>query len=401
MATTTETTFQHLLAARAKLVPPGGGPGGGQKPQYSLSGGYPDPGSFPYDDLVQATARMMREEGAEALTYGEAQGYLPLRELICRKYQHFESLAIGPENVLIANGSSHALSLAFSAFVDVGDAIICEAPTFSGTLNTIRRHGADVHTVPVDADGIVTSAVREQLAALRAEGRSCKLIYTLPNFHNPAGPTATLQRRQELIALAHEFETLILEDDAYGELRFEGEPLPSLYALDDRGVVIRSGTVSKILGAGMRLGWLIAPTSLVPYLQAFNFGGGVAPFTSRIATYYLRDHIVEHVAQLVEIYRRKRDAMLEGLNEVLEGTDAEISHPQGGFFIWIKLPAAADPAKVAQLAKEAGVAFVPGANFFPHEGGERHIRLAYSYETEEKCFEGAKTIAWAIRGAMG
>ena len=401
MTTTSEATFQHLLASRAKLMRPGGGPGGGQKPQYSLSGGYPDPGSFPFDELVQATARMMQEEGAEALNYGEAQGYLPLRELICRKYQHFEGLEIGPENVLIANGSSHALSLAFSAFVDVGDAIICEAPTFSGTLNTIRRHGADVHTVPVDGDGIVTSAVREQLAALRVEGRSCKLIYTLPNFHNPAGPTATLQRRQELIALAHEFETLILEDDAYGELRFEGEPLPSLYALDDRGVVIRSGTVSKILGAGMRIGWLVAPAPLVPYLQAFNFGGGVAPFTSRIATYYLRDHIIEHVAQLVEIYRRKRDAMIEGLNEVLEGTDAEISQPQGGFFVWIKLPTAADPAKVAQLAREAGVAFVPGANFFPHDGGERHIRLAYSYETEEKCFEGAKAVAWAIRGAMG
>jgi 2-aminoadipate transaminase len=181
MTTTSEATFQHLLSSRAQLVRPGGGPGGGQKPQYSLSGGYPDPGSFPFDELVQATARMIQEEGAEALNYGEAQGYLPLRELVCRKYQHFEGLAIGPENVLIANGSSHALSLAFSAFVDIGDAIICEAPTFSGTLNTMRRHGADVHTVPVDGDGIVTTAVREQLTALRAEGRSCKLIYTLPN----------------------------------------------------------------------------------------------------------------------------------------------------------------------------------------------------------------------------
>src|SRR5207247_2181963 len=178
-----------------------------------------------------------------------------LRELICHKYQLFEMMKTRPENIVVANGSGQALSLAFSAFVDPGDAIIIEAPTFSGSLNTIRRHGPRILDVPVDDEGIVTDAVRERLQTLRREGRRCKLIYTIVNFQNPAGPSQSLRRRQELIALAHEYDTLILEDDAYGELRFEGETLPPLYALDRGGRVIRAGTLSKILGAGVRLGW--------------------------------------------------------------------------------------------------------------------------------------------------
>jgi 2-aminoadipate transaminase len=159
---------------------------------------------------------------------------------------------VSPDNILIANGSGNALSLAFSTFVDIGDPIITEAPTFSGTLNTIRRHGAEIHGVPVDADGIDTGAVREVLEKLRSEGRRCKLIYTIVNFQNPSGPTMSLQRRKELVELAAEFETLILEDDAYGELRFEGHTIPSIYALDPNGRTIRAGTLSKILGAHLR-----------------------------------------------------------------------------------------------------------------------------------------------------
>ena len=149
-----------------------------------------------------------------------------------------------------------------------------------------------------------------------------------------------------------EHDTFILEDDAYGELRFEGEPKPSLYALDTRGRVIRAGTLSKILGAGVRLGWLCAPAALIPVLQSFNYGGGVNPFMSRVATYYLRDHMEEHVKRLIEVYRTKRDAMLRGLWEVLKGTDVEIRRPEGGFFIWIRLPSGTDPKRLQELADD-------------------------------------------------
>jgi 2-aminoadipate transaminase len=388
----------HLLSARARLAPPAA-TRPVVDPRYDFGAGQPDPGSFPYDGLVEATARVMKTEGAAALMYGEYQGYRPLRELVCHKYELYESLKVSPENILISNGSGHALALAFSAFVDVGDPIIVEAPTFSGTLHTIRRHGPEILTVPVDAEGMVTDAVREHLEGLRRQGRRCKLIYTIVNFQNPAGPCLSRRRRHELVELAHRYDTVILEDDAYNELRFEGEVQPPVYALDTGGRTIRAGTLSKILGAGVRLGWLCAPRPLIPVLQTFLYGGGVSPYMSRVATYYMREHMAEHVAVLVDVYRAKRDAMLKGLWEVLAGTDVEISRPEGGFFIWIRLPAGTSPARLMELTVQARIQVSPGPAFFANGGGEQFIRLAFSYEPAERCYEGARLVAQAIREA--
>jgi 2-aminoadipate transaminase len=401
MTTPASDPFESLLSRRARI---GWGaavatPRPSMSALYEFGGGYPDPASFPYDGMVEATASMVKAEGAAAMTYGEPQGYRGLRELICTKYERFESFKTEPENIIVANGSGQALALAFSAFVDPGDVVICEAPTFSGSLNTIRRHGPEILDVPVDDEGIVTAAVRERLVGLRRQGRQCKLIYTIVNFQNPAGPSQSLRRRHELIELAHEFDTMILEDDAYGELRFEGETLPPLYALDRGGRVIRAGTLSKILGAGVRIGWLCAPRELIAAFQGFLFGGGVNPFMSRVATYYLRDHLVEHVERLIEVYRAKRDAMLRGLAEGLGDTDYVVSRPEGGFFLWMRLPAGTDTKRLADLAVESRVQYTPGSAFFANGGGEDFIRLAFSYESPEKCYEGARLIARAIVGA--
>ena len=395
MTINAQARFQDLLSSRARLAPPAPARPVSD-PLYEFGAGQPDPASFPFDGLAEATARVMSREGPGALSYGEYQGYRGLRELVCEKYELFEGLKLSPDDVIVANGSGHALSLAFSAFLDVGDVMISEAPTFSGTLHTIRRHGPRVLDVPVDDEGMVTDAVREHLVQLRREGRPCKLIYTIVNFQNPAGPTLSLQRRHQLIELAHEYDTFILEDDAYGELRFEGEALSSLYALDDGGRVIRAGTLSKILGAGVRLGWLCAPRPLIPVLQSFLFGGGVNPFMSRVAAFYLREHLSPHVAVLVDVYRAKRDAMLEGLWEVLKGTDVDISHPEGGFFIWIRLPSGTSHARLMELAVQRRLQYSPGPAFFINGGGEGFIRLAFSYESPQRCREGARLIAQAI-----
>ena len=393
--------FVDLLSTRGRIG--WGGPVATQRPPmnptYEFGGGFPDPVSFPYEGMIEATARMMANEGAAAMTYGDPQGYRGLRELVCEKYERFESFSTTPDNIIVANGSGHALSLAFSAFLDPGDVVISEAPTFSGSLHTMRRHGPEILDVPVDDEGIVTDAVRERLTALRAQGRRCKLIYTIVNFQNPAGPSQSLRRRHALLELANEFDTLILEDDAYGELRFEGETLPPLYALDRNARVIRAGTLSKILGAGVRLGWLCAPKEMIPAFQGFLFGGGVNPFMSRVATYYLRDHLTEHVKRLIDIYRAKRDGMLRGLDETLAGTDAVISRPEGGFFVWIRLPSGTDPKRLQELAVEARAQYTPGTAFFPQGGGHEYIRLAFSYESAEKCYEGARAIGRAIVAA--
>jgi 2-aminoadipate transaminase len=402
MTTSGSAQFESLLANRARIGfgVPVHTPRPSMSALYEFGGGYPDPESFPYEGMIEATKQMIAAEGAAAMTYGDAQGYRGLRELICHKYELFEAFKADPENIIVSNGSGQALALAFSAFVDPGDVIITEAPTFSGTLNTMRRHGPEILDVPIDDEGIVTDAVRERLEALRRQGRRCKLIYTIVNFQNPAGMCQSLRRRHELIALAHEYDTLILEDDAYGELRFEGETLPPLYALDRGGRTIRAGTLSKILGAGVRIGWLCAPREMIPAFQGFLFGGGVNPYMSRVATYYLRDNLVPHIQRLIAVYRTKRDATLRGLDEVLAGTDYTVNRPEGGFFLWIKLPTGTDLKKLSDLAVASRVQYTPGPAFFPHKGGgEENIRLAFSYESPEKCYEGARLMGKAILGA--
>ena len=297
MTATGADRFQALLSQRAAKGPR---PPMGLGPhiKYRFGAGNPDPGSFPYDGLVQATADVLEVEGPDALSYGNVFGHQELREWVCHKHKVFENLDITPENVLITNGSGDAIGLVIQTFIDEGDIVITEAPTFSATLQAFRRNGAVLYGVELDDEGLRTDQLRAKLEALAAEGKRCKMIYTIDNFQNPGGPTLSLRRRKELLELAKQYDCIVLEDDAYGELRFEGEQLPSLFELDDAGLVARTGTLSKILGAGTRVGWVIAQPTLVPYMSAFNFGGGVAPFMSRVCLYYMRDHLEPHVAEL-------------------------------------------------------------------------------------------------------
>ncbi|MGE3907986.1 MAG: PLP-dependent aminotransferase family protein [Chloroflexota bacterium] len=398
MTATGVDRFQELLSRRAAKGPR---PPQGLAPhiKYRFGAGNPDPGSFPYSALAQATAEVMEDEGAQALSYGGVFGYEALREWVCHKHKVFEDLDITPDNVLITNGSGDALGLVIQTFVDEGDAVITEAPTFSATLQTFRRNGADLHGVEVDAEGMRTDILAEKLEAIKRSGRQCKLIYTIDNFQNPAGPTLTLKRRHELLDLAKQYGVIVLEDDAYGELRFEGEQLPSLFALDDAGLVARTGTLSKILGAGTRVGWVIAQPSLVPYLSSFNYGGGVAPFMSRICYAYMKNNLETHVEELRRVYKEKRDAMISELEAGLAGTDAFWHKPEGGFFLWIKLPTGTDPKRLMELASAAGVGYVPGPAFMPNGGGENYIRLAFSQEAPDELRAGTRLICKAIHEA--
>jgi 2-aminoadipate transaminase len=401
MQTTSTASFEDLLSSRARIGFTGRRPtAAGTVQRYDFGGGRPDPVSFPIEDLTTAFAQMMAEVGREALTYGEAQGYSALRELLVDKFRRHDEIEAEPDNFLITNGSSHALSLVISAFVDVGDPVICEAPTFSGTLVTLRRHGPDLIGIPVDDEGMRTDVLEERLNDLRRQGRRAKLIYTIVNFQNPAGPTMSLRRRHELLRLAAEHQVVVLEDDAYGELRWEGEPLPSLYRLDQNGLVARAGTVSKILGAGTRIGWILAPTAMIPHFQGFKFDGGTNPLVSRLVTYYLRGHMDEHIEDLIAIYHSKRDAMTETLEETLGDTDAVWSRPEGGFFIWMKLPTGGEAKRVVELATKEQVTVVPGMSFMPNGGGEDYIRLAFSYASVDDIREGVRRLGRAIKASL-
>jgi 2-aminoadipate transaminase len=398
MAATGDDRFQQLLSQRAALGPRLA-PAGRGDVKYNFGAGNPDPGSFPYQGLTQAMADVMEMEGADALSYGGFYGYQALREWVCHKLKLFEDLEVTPDNILIANGSGDALGLVIQTFVNFGDAVICEAPTFSGTLQTLRRVGADLYGVELDDEGMRADKLADRLEALAKKGHPAKLIYTIDTFQNPAGPTMTERRRLEVLELAKKYNVIVLEDDAYGELRWEGTPVKSMFELDDAGLVARTGTLSKILGAGTRVGWVIAPAAMVPYISAFNFGGSVSPLTSRICYYYLRGNLEPHVAELRQVYHDKRDAMLASLDEVLSGTDATWSRPEGGFFIWLKLPSGTSQAKLAQLAAPHHIVYNVGTSFMPNGGGEEYIRLAFSYATLDELREGTRLLAEAILAA--
>jgi 2-aminoadipate transaminase len=396
--------YTALLSSAAAPPPPTTGPalmptGNGR---YQFAGGKPDPLTFPYDELAAATAHVMATDGAEALTYGDAQGFLPLRELIARKYAHYENLNVDPAQIVVTNGSSDALRLACAALVDRGDSILVEAPTFSGTLRTFVGHGADIIGMPTDDQGIVVDALPDLIAQARVAGKRLKLLYTIPTFQNPSGSTLPRARREVLLELAAREGLIVLEDDAYGDLRVEGEFVPSLYALDQHDIVIRTGTLSKILGAGLRCGWLVAPPPLVQAALRVKYDGGTNPFVTRVATAYLADHIYPHVDELIVAYRARRDAMLEALEEHVGREDgARWSHPHGGFFIWVRLPDSVDPVKLAQAAGPRGVAYVPGPSFFVDwqrawPDADRYIRLAYSYATPEEIREGVAQLGRAM-----
>jgi len=398
MTATGVDRFQGLLSQRAAKGPR---PAQGLGPNimYKLGTGNPDPGSFPYAEIAQAAADVMETDGEAALSYGDLYGQKALREWVCHKHKVLENLDITPDNILITNGSGDALGLVIQTFVDEGDAVITEAPTFSATLQTLRRNGADLHGIPVDQDGMRTDLLAAKLQELARAGTPCKLIYTIDTFQNPSGPTLTLARRHELLALARQYNVIVLEDDAYGELRWEGQAVPSLFELDDAGLVARTGTLSKILGAGVRIGWVVAPTSMLPFISTFNFSGGVSPLTSRICLKYMQGYFEPHVQDLRAIYKAKRDAMIEALEAGLADTDAVWNRPEGGFFIWLKLPTGTDAKKLQKLANEAGVAYVVGAAFMPNGGGEEYIRLAFSYETPEALREGTALVCKAIHEA--
>jgi 2-aminoadipate transaminase len=364
--------------------------------KFRFGAGNPDPGSFPYQGLAQATADVMETDGANALSYGNVFGYQELREWVCHKHKVFENLDLTPDNVLITNGSGDAIGLVIQTFVDEGDVVITEAPTFSATLQALRRNGAEIHGIDLDEEGLRTDQLRDKLESLTKAGKRVKMIYTIVNFQNPGGPTLSLRRRKELLELAKQYNVIVLEDDAYGELRFEGEQLPSLYELDDAGLVTRTGTLSKILGAGTRVGWVISHPTLVPYMSAFNFGGGVSPFMSRICFTYMRNNLESHVAELCQIYKNKRDAMIETLEEGLAGTDVSWFKPDGGFFLWVKTPTGTNQKKCFELAQAAGVGYVPGPAFMPEGGGEEYIRLAYSQESVDEIREGTRLLCKAI-----
>ena len=401
-ATTTGSprNLEALLSKRAADLP---GPRFGDPRKsaelISFFSGFPDPGSLPAAEVAAATVRALEKDGQWALQYGNWAGYQGLVDVLLAKLKRDQGIVAGRENVLITAGGSQAMGLVLDALVDWGDTVITEAPTWMGAVRAFANVGARPVAVPVDDQGTDTAALERELARLRDEGVQPKLIYVISNFQNPSGISTTRARRERIVELAHEHGTLILEDDAYSDLRYGGERIPPIYALDDGGATMYLGTFSKIMGAGMRLGWLIADPEIIRRLTVLKVDGCTNVFGSHVAAEWVPEHLEAHVAELKAIYHRRRDLMLDALERHMPpGTTW--TRPDGGFFIWVTFPEGIDTTRMLPQARERGVEFAPGPIFYVDGQGTDQLRLSYSFVRDEQVEPGIRIIGEIARGEL-
>ncbi len=380
-----------------------GGPAGA----ISFIYGFPDADSFPIEDLIAACHTALKEKGRAALQYGPTRGYGPLLDYLEAKFQRDEGLTLARENLLISAGASQALDMICCLFTRPGDTVLVEAPTYHETLMILRDYGLNIVQVPLDGEGLLIGELERRLEWLASRGKRPKFIYVIPNFQNPSGLTLNLERRERLIALAYLHGMLIVEDDVYRDLCYETCPEksipPSLYALDEGRTVLRLGSFSKIIAAGLRLGWIMAAPQWIDRLMDSGLAaaaGGANPFVSYVvADYCLRGLLEPHVATLVERYRGRRDTMLAALKAHMP-EEVRWTKPMGGFFVWLTLPPGLAAQEVRTEAEQQGITFLPGPPFFAEGGGENNFRLAFSYLSSQDIEKGIAILGEVIRERM-
>lgn len=360
----------------------------------SFAGGLPAPDAFPVRDFQDACAWILSHEPEQALQYGATEGLPQLKDYLIDTMAKYEIPAVRG-NVLFTNGSQQALDFIGRVFIDEGDTIITEEPTYLGAIQAWNPYGPRYVTVPLDDDGMRMDILEKRLQ----ENPRVKFIYVLPNFHNPAGTTLPLERRRRLVELAAEHKLFIVEDDPYGELRFEGHDVTPLYAMHKENTIYLS-TFSKTLAPGLRLGWIVAPERvMVPLLQAKQ---GADLHTSTLIQYLAYDIcqrglIRAHVKQIRTIYRERRDVMLRTMEEAFP-PGVTWTHPQGGLFLWVRMPEKIDSQELLRIAIDEKVAFVPGNAFYPDgQGGRNCMRLNFSYSPPEIIEEGIQRLGRAIK----
>lgn len=393
-----DAPFEHLLSERASLDR-----GGIEYPWRDLltpdtvllTFGFPFPDSFPNENLVEAAETLLGAEPDEALQYGGGDAADDLPAIVAERARR-RGLDCSADEVLLTNGATDALDLACRTFLDPGDAAVVEAPTFTWSLAVVRSHGVDTVGVEMDDDGLDVDALAVELARRRRAGLEMpKLIYTIPNFQNPTGVTLVAERRERLLDLAAEYDFIIVEDDAYGELRFEGEDIPPLRALDDDGRVIHLGTFSKTIAPGVRTGWVIADEAVIDRMRSLHTGGPNAFIRGLIATYCREGALEAAVPELQAAYRDRRDHMLSCLERYMPEA-AEWTEPQGGFFVWVELPTTIDTFEMLPDAVEEGVAYLPGDMFYADGGGAHSLRMSFSLAATEAMERGIAALGRTV-----
>ncbi|KMY53818.1 aminotransferase [Bacillus sp. FJAT-27231] len=353
----------------------------------SFAGGLPAPELFPVEALKDVCHALLSEEGADSLQYSTTEGYIPLREAICQRMKAI-GIHSNIQNVLITSGSQQAIDLTGRLFIDEGDTIICESPTYLAAINAFKSYNAKFVEVAMDNDGMVMEELEKKLQ----EHPKTKFIYTIPDFQNPTGRTLKLERRKRMIELANQYDVLIVEDNPYGAIRFAGEELPPVKHFDTEGRVIYLSTFSKIFTPGLRLGWICAEESFIGKYVAFKQTADLHTdsFAQRMTAKYMELYdIEEHIHKIRAVYKERCTAMLSCIEEFFP-KNVSYSKPEGGLFIWVELPEGIDSTHIFTECLKNNVACVPGVPFFPHGTQKNTLRLNYSNMSIEKIIEGMR-----------
>lgn len=366
-------------------------------------GGMPDVVTFPKDEFLALTERVVREQLPSVLNYGSGPGdiYLGdsgLRQALAELALHEEGRPLSPENFLITPGGATAMSLAFSAYLDPGEVCIIESPTWDYTQRDINTVHARAASVLMDQDGMQMDTLEQTLKELKQKGQRVKLLYTIPNFHVPRGVCMSLSRRKRLIALAKEWQFMVFEDDTYGDLRYEGQPIPSLFGLDDSGLVMKLKSFSKILAPSLRIGYLMADVKVIDTVHRMRRDLGTSVLVSRILAEWVKGgYRAEHLKRIAPFYRNKRDIMRAALEKYC-APYATWNKPDGGYFLWLTFTDKVDPEKFPEEATQRGLSYRPGNLFYPQrsDDGRRNIRATFSGPPAELIDRGMAALGEAF-----
>lgn len=363
----------------------------------SLAGGMPNLSALPMEMMASVVNQLILTNGAEALQYGSGQGHPKLREQIC-DVMALEGIRANPDDVIVTTGSQQALDLISRIFIDPGDIVLVEAPSYVGALGTFRQYEAQVVHVAMDDQGLIPDALREAIASVRASGRKIKFLYLIPNYQNPTGVLLPADRRTEILDICREESIFVVEDNPYGLLGFD-RPSPNAMRAEDSENVIYLGSFSKTIAAGLRVGWALVPPSLKEKLVIASESSILCPsnFTQLTISNYLADQPWrDQIASFCELYKVRRDAMLESLEAYFPAT-ATWTKPGGGFYVWVNLPPEIDTKLMVPKAIVAKVAYVPGTAFYADGFGSWAMRLSYCHPTPERIREGVKALAGVVK----
>lgn len=361
-----------------------------RKEVISFAGGLPAPELFPVEEFMEASRLVMTENGRDALQYSTTEGFPQLRDQIAERMNRKLSTTVGADDILVTNGSQQGLDFSGKVFLDPGDIVICESPSYLGAINAFKSYDPKFIEAPTDEHGMIM----EELEKILSENEKVKMIYVIPDFQNPTGRTWPLERRKKFMEIINKYNVVVIEDNPYGELRFEGEILPSLKSMDTKGLVVFLGTFSKTFAPGLRIGWVAAAPEILEKYNVIKQSADLQCSTisqRELAKFIEMYDFDAHVEKIIKVYGQRRDLMLDGIKKHFP-QDISVTYPEGGLFMWVTLPEHCNTKDIMVKCLEGNVAYVPGGSFYPNGGVDNTFRLNYSNMNEERIVEGIKRL---------